>query len=70
MEKEHLVHSLEHLKNSGLHVYILVTDRHPQALKYTREAKLSVTHYYDVWHVAKGQRVLCEINVCPSDYDP
>jgi len=56
MEKEGLIRSLQFLENSGLHVDVLVTDRHPQIQKYMREAKPSVTHYYDVWHVAKGQK--------------
>lgn len=54
MEKEGLVRSLRVLQDSGLHVDVLVTDRHPQIQKYVRESLPSVKHYYDVWHVAKG----------------
>jgi len=54
MEKEGLIRSLKYFEESGLHVDVLVTDRHPQIQKYVREAIPSVMHYYDVWHVAKG----------------
>lgn len=54
MEKEGLVRSLEALEKSGLHVGVLVTDRHPQVQKYMRQQKPNITHYYDVWHCAKG----------------
>jgi len=57
MEKEGLVRSLRFLEDAGLHVDVLVTDRHPQIQKYMREVKPSVMHYYDVWHVAKGRFV-------------
>jgi hypothetical protein len=54
MEKKGLVRSLTFLESRGVSVDVIVTDRHPQIQKYLRECKPSVTHYYDVWHVAKG----------------
>jgi len=54
MEKEGLIRSLEFLESSGLSVDAIITDRHPQVQKYLRENKPSISHYYDVWHVAKG----------------
>ena len=38
-----------------------MTDRHPQIQKHIREEMKSTTHYFDVWHVAKGKLVLREV---------
>lgn len=54
MEKEGLARSLKLLKDRGLSVDTMITDRHPQIQKYIREKMPSITHYYDVWHTAKG----------------
>ena len=32
----------------------LVTDRHSQVAKWVRETLPETRHYYDVWHLAKG----------------
>ena len=52
MEKEGLKRSLALLESRGVHLDCIVTDRHPQVQKFLRER--NVTHYYDVWHFAKG----------------
>lgn len=36
------------------HVSVLVTDRHRGIAKWIRENLPNVCHYYDVWHLAKG----------------
>ena len=54
MEKEGLERVLLFLKQQGLIVKVLVTDRHKQINKWLRESYPAITHYYDVWHVAKG----------------
>ena len=54
MEKEGLQRVLHFLKQQGLTVEMLITDRHRQINKWLRESHPNVTHYYDVWHVAKG----------------
>lgn len=53
MEKEGL-HRLKFLKEHDLDVEVLVTDRHKQINKWLREKHSGVKHYYDIWHVAKG----------------
>lgn len=58
MEKEGLVRSMNFLHTRNIAVDTLITDRHPQIQKYVREKMPSVTHYYDVWHTAKGLCVL------------
>ena len=58
MEKEGLHHVLEFLKEKDLTVGILVTDRHQQITKWIREKHPNVKHYFDVWHVAKGECML------------
>jgi hypothetical protein len=55
MEKEGLIRSLKFLQDFGLSIDTLITDRHPQIQKYLRESAPSINHYYDVWHVAKGE---------------
>ena len=54
MEKEGLQRVLQFLDENGLQVGALVTDRHQQITKWIREQHPNITHYYDVWHVAKG----------------
>ena len=54
MEKEGLNRVLKFLKEQGLTVEVLVTDHHKQINKWLRESHPEITHYYDVWHVAKG----------------
>ncbi len=54
MEKEGLVRVLKFLKDNGLGVKVLVTDRHTQINKWLRESHPEIKHYFDVWHVAKG----------------
>ena len=55
MEKEGLQRVLKFLQQEKLTVEVLVTDRHKQINKWLRESYPSITHYYDVWHVAKGE---------------
>ena len=52
MEKEGLERVLL-LKQQGLTVEVLVTDRHKQINMWLHESYPAITHYYDVWHVAK-----------------
>ena len=54
MEKEGLVRVLKFLEDHGLRVEVLVTDRHTQISKWVRENRPEIKHYFDVWHVAKG----------------
>lgn len=55
MEKEGLSRSLALLESRGVNFDCIVTDRHPQMQKFLRER--TITHYYNVWHMAKG--ILC-----------
>ena len=55
MEKEGLKRVLNFLQlKQRMQVEVLVTDRHKQINKWLREEHPQITHYYDVWHVAKG----------------
>ena len=54
MELEGLRRCLEHITTKGAEINSLVTDRHVQVKKYMREKQESIKHYFDVWHVAKG----------------
>ncbi|XP_078123328.1 uncharacterized protein LOC144528549 [Sander vitreus] len=51
MEKEGLIRTLDLLHGRGVKLDCIVTDRQPRIQKFLRERK--ITHYYDVWHVAK-----------------
>ena len=55
MEKEGLHRVPEFLEEKDLKVGVLVTDRHLQIAKWMREQHPNVKHYFDVWHVAKGE---------------
>ncbi len=55
MEKDCLARSLALLKSRGVNLDCIVTDHHPQVQKFLRER--NITHYYDVWHMAKGMSV-------------
>ena len=54
MELEGFVKCLKFLKEVGVKVGAIVTDRHPSVQKYMREKQAGIVHYYDTWHVAKG----------------
>ena len=58
MEKEGLCHALQQLSDKGLAVQVLVTDRHKQIAKWMRETHPEIKHYFDVWHVAKGMKLV------------
>jgi hypothetical protein len=54
MELQGLEDGLASLKHSGCTVGELGTDRHVSVKKYMREKQPDVRHYFDVWHMAKG----------------
>ena len=65
MEKEGLSRVLHNLASQSLSVDVLISDRHRQINKWIRETHPSIVHYFDVWHVAKGNFVLTAYNyVC------
>ena len=55
MKKEGLDRALKFLKENGIRVGVLVTDRHKQIGKWLRETHGEVKYYFDVWHIAKGE---------------
>ena len=60
MEKQGLIQCLNTAATSGLHVNTIVTDRHPQIMKYIREEMPSTEHKFDVWHVVKSTRAVTQ----------
>jgi len=56
MEKEGLERVLKYLQAQRLTIGVLVTDCHRQINKWLRVKHSAITHYYDVWHVAKGMQ--------------
>ena len=54
MEKEGLERVIAFMEKNGLRIKVLVTDRHRQIDKWIRETHTDMEHYYDSWHVAKG----------------
>ena len=67
MEKEGLNRCINFLtENSKLEVGVLVTDRHKQIKKWLQHAHPKITHYYEIWHVAKGMYVCTYI--CTNAY--
>ena len=59
MEKEGLQRVLQFIQQQGLTIEVLVTDGHRQINKWLQEFYPNITHYYNVWHAAKGK------NFCP-----
>ena len=55
MELEGLKRGLDYLNDCGLTVSEIVTDRHVQVKKYMSDKQMDKEHYFDVWHVAKGE---------------
>ena len=53
MEIEGFKRGLHFLKDKGLSIKRIVTDRHVQVKKYLREHHPDIEHRFDVWHMAK-----------------
>ena len=47
---------MQFLQQQDLTIEVLVTDRHRQIAKWLCESYPEITHYYDVWHLAKGMK--------------
>nr|XP_022311415.1 uncharacterized protein LOC111116717 [Crassostrea virginica] len=54
MEKRGLEKVVEWIHSHHLEIGTIITDRHLQIQKWIRENLPQTTHFYDVWHVAKG----------------
>ena len=54
--KNGLIQGLDTAATSELHVNTIVTDWHPQIMKYLLEEMPSTEHKVDVWHVVKGTK--------------
>lgn len=55
MELEGLKRGLSFMEQHGLAVSELTTDRHVQVRKWLRMEKPNTKHWFDVWHIAKGE---------------
>jgi len=53
-ELEGLQRSVQKLRANHLCIDVLVSDRHRQICKWIRENLPECKHYFDVWHVGKG----------------
>lgn len=54
MELEGLKRSLEKITDEKLEMSHLVTDRHSQIKKYMKDTHPNIIHWFDCWHIAKG----------------
>ncbi|XP_078495349.1 uncharacterized protein LOC144750179 [Ciona intestinalis] len=54
LEKEGFQRAIHFLKNSGIAITQVVTDRHPQIAKYIRLNMPETQHRFDAWHIAKS----------------
>ena len=61
MELDALKICLQELKEKQITVETLTTDRHPHVESYMRREEPTITHYFDTWHVVKGNEVLTEL---------
>ena len=48
------LHLLYYLQEAGIRIATLATDRHPQVTKTIRSLFPSISHQFDVWHLAKS----------------
>ena len=64
MEKGGLACVLKFLEDHGLGVEVLRTDRHSQINKWLQESHSEIKHYFDVWHVAKGNLLIIQCIKC------
>ena len=55
MELEGFKRGLAELQSNNITIDSLVTDRHPSVRKYVRENHTDITHWFDIWHVAKSK---------------
>ena len=54
MELSNLKKILKFLKDQGMKIKSLTTDRHTSVRKYMRSFHGQIVHYFDIWHVDKG----------------
>ena len=54
MEKMGFKKALASLKNQGINLEQITTDRHTQIGKYMREEEPTINHQFDVWHFVKN----------------
>lgn len=54
MEKHSFIKVLKEVKQKGIPIKQLTTDRHSGIRKYMREEEAEITHQFDVWHFAKN----------------
>ena len=58
MENLSFTKALNEVKQKGICVNQLTTDRHTGVCKYMREEESKIIHQFDVWHFVKNK--LCE----------
>lgn len=56
MEQEGLIRCLKGVRERGMNVGVLVTDRHQSIQAYIKKNEKDITHYFDQWHLAKGKK--------------
>ena len=54
MEKMGFLKALNNVKEQGISVEMLTTDRHKQVRKHLRENEEGIEHQFDVWHFSKN----------------
>lgn len=58
MELAGLKRAMGFLKDH-VNIKTLVTDRHSMVKKYMKDCHAEKNHYFDVWHIAKGNSGSC-----------
>ncbi|XP_064470777.1 uncharacterized protein LOC135385407 [Ornithodoros turicata] len=54
MEKQGLIQGLKAIRDKGVIIKSLTTDRHPAIKKHMATQEPSIQHYFDVWYISKG----------------
>lgn len=70
MEKEGLIRCLKALADRGVYASSFVTDQHPSITKMMADEFPEVRHFYDGWHVVKGNHEMFDrgkwLSVCQA----
>lgn len=54
MELEDLKRCRNAMEENGLQIASITTDQHISIREYVRDHWPEITHYFDIWHIAKG----------------
>ena len=64
MELEGLKRCHDELESKSVTIRSLTSDRHVSISKHLRENCHEIVHYYDTWHISKGEKLILFSSDC------